>query len=155
MAQSQNAFNKREREKQKEKKRKEKEEKKLARKESGKKSGLDDMLAYVDKNGVISSTPPVEDKEEMAIEHIEISTPRQSDLVKDDGKTGTVIFFDEKKGFGFIKDDRTKFEIFVHINNVQGKIKEKDQVIYETEENQKGKSAINVRLVSTKIPQKD
>ncbi len=155
MAQSQNAYNKREREKQKEKKRKEKEEKKTARKESGKKSGLDDMLAYVDKNGVITSTPPVEVREEMDIENIEISVPRQSEAVKEAGKTGTVIFFDEKKGFGFIKDDRSKFEIFVHINNVQGKIKEKDQVSYEIEENQKGKSAINVKLLSTKAPDKE
>ncbi|MBA7572405.1 hypothetical protein ES708_14185 [subsurface metagenome] len=58
MARSRETFNKKEVRNKKEKKKKEKEKKRLARKESEKKSGLDDMIAYVDANGNITSTPP-------------------------------------------------------------------------------------------------
>lgn len=58
MGRSQETFRKKDVRKKKAKKRKEKAEKRLARKEHGERSGLDDMIAYVDENGVISSTPP-------------------------------------------------------------------------------------------------
>ncbi|MBN1388726.1 MAG: hypothetical protein JW965_09785 [Bacteroidales bacterium] len=58
MGRSQETFRKKEIKDKKAKKRKEKEEKRLARKENQKKGGLDDMIAYVDENGVISPTPP-------------------------------------------------------------------------------------------------
>jgi len=58
MGRSQETFNKKEVKNKKDKKRKEKEKKRLIRKETGKKSSFDDMIAYVDENGMISSTPP-------------------------------------------------------------------------------------------------
>ena len=59
MGRTQETFNKKEVRNKKEKKRKEKEKKKLARKEKEKAGGLDDMIAYVDEHGNLSSTPPV------------------------------------------------------------------------------------------------
>jgi len=58
MGRSQETFKKKDVRNKKAKKRKEKEEKRLAKKDNDKKSGLNDMIAYVDENGVISSTPP-------------------------------------------------------------------------------------------------
>jgi len=58
MGRSQETFKKKDVRKKKAKKRKDKEEKRLAKKSHDKKSDLDDMIAYVDENGVISSSPP-------------------------------------------------------------------------------------------------
>ncbi|MBN9283742.1 MULTISPECIES: cold shock domain-containing protein [Flavobacterium] len=60
-------------------------------------------------------------------------------------KTGVVKFYNETKGFGFIKDE-TGQEIFVHVSGLKDKIKENDAVIFEEAEGKKGKNAINVRL---------
>ncbi len=73
MGRSQETFKKKDVRNKKAKKRKEKEERRLARKENDKKSSLDDMIAYVDKDGVISSTPPdPASKEDIDPEDIEI-----------------------------------------------------------------------------------
>ena len=73
MGRSQETYRKKDVRKKKSKKRKEKEEKRQARKNNEKKSGLDDMIAYVDENGVIRSTPPNPDnKPEIDPEDIEI-----------------------------------------------------------------------------------
>ena len=58
MGRSQETYKKKDVRKKRAKKRKEKEEKRMAKKDNEKKGGLDDMIAYVDENGVISSTPP-------------------------------------------------------------------------------------------------
>lgn len=59
MGRSQETYKKKDVRKKRAKKRKDKEEKRLAKKDNEKKGGLDDMIAYVDENGVISSTPPI------------------------------------------------------------------------------------------------
>jgi CspA family cold shock protein len=59
-------------------------------------------------------------------------------------KTGTVKFFNETKGFGFIKDE-TGQEIFVHATGLTDKIKENDQVTFEVAEGKKGLNAVNVK----------
>jgi len=61
-------------------------------------------------------------------------------------KKGTVKFFNEAKGFGFIKGDDDGQEIFVHATGIIDKIKENDSVEYETQEGKKGINAVNVRL---------
>lgn len=58
---------------------------------------------------------------------------------------GTVKFFNETKGFGFIKDETGK-EIFVHISGTVDKIRENDQVTFDTQEGKKGPNAVNVRI---------
>ena len=61
--------------------------------------------------------------------------------------TGTVKFFDEVKGFGFLKQNETETEYFVHITNVIDKIYENDEVSFELADGKKGKMAINVRVI--------
>ena len=61
-------------------------------------------------------------------------------------KQGTVKFFNETKGFGFIKADGTGEEIFVHVSGIKDKIAENDQVVFEVEQGKKGLNAVNVKL---------
>ncbi len=58
---------------------------------------------------------------------------------------GIVKFFNTKKGFGFITIKGSNDEIFVHITNVTGKIREKDTVTFTLEKGKKGPSAVNVK----------
>ena len=147
MGRSQETFNKKEVRNKKEKKRKEKAAKKLARKDGEKKSSLDDMIAYVDENGMLSSAPPEPGKKsEVKLEDIEVSVPRGSTIEEDPIKKGMVSFFNESKGFGFIKNMDTKQDVFVHINNVIDDIKEGNLVTYEVEMGQRGPTAVNVKL---------
>lgn len=62
-------------------------------------------------------------------------------------KEGTVKFFNEAKGFGFIKMDDAEKDVFVHTTNLIDRIREDDRVEFEVEEGEKGPSAINVRLL--------
>ncbi len=148
MGRSQETFNKKEVRNKKEKKRKEKEKKRLARKEGEKKSSLDDMLAYVDENGVITSTPPdVDKRRETKLEDIQISVPKLDPSLRDDPvRKGTVSFFNESKGYGFIRDLETKESVFVHVNNVLEDIKEGNLVTFEVEMGQKGPTAVQVKV---------
>ena len=61
-------------------------------------------------------------------------------------KKGTVKFFNQQKGFGFIKEDETGAEIFVHSSGLQDTIRENDAVVYEVTEGKKGPNAVNVKL---------
>jgi CspA family cold shock protein len=64
-------------------------------------------------------------------------------------QTGIVKFFNEAKGFGFLKDDSTGKDIFVHVSGIGNQhLKENDKVTFEIEEskNGKGPSAVNVKL---------
>jgi CspA family cold shock protein len=58
---------------------------------------------------------------------------------------GTVKFFNETKGFGFIVDEDTSKEYFVHVTGLVDKVKENDQVEFELEEGRRGLNAINVK----------
>ncbi|HEX7411270.1 MAG TPA: cold shock domain-containing protein [Bacteroidales bacterium] len=60
--------------------------------------------------------------------------------------TGKVKFFNEKKGFGFIVEDETQKDIFVHVTGLQEKIKDEDKVMFDITEDNRGKKAINVKL---------
>jgi cold shock protein len=59
---------------------------------------------------------------------------------------GTVKFFNEAKGFGFIKDSDSTKEYFVHSNGLKDSIREDDEVTFELEEGRKGLNAVNVKL---------
>ncbi|MDR6782039.1 cold-shock protein [Pedobacter africanus] len=60
---------------------------------------------------------------------------------------GTVKFFNDSKGFGFIVPDNGEPEIFVHVSGLIDQIKEKDQVTYEVENGKKGLNATKVKLL--------
>lgn len=60
--------------------------------------------------------------------------------------TGKVKFFNETKGVGFIVDDNTGQEVFVHVTGIKEKIRDGDSVTFETQESKKGISAIDVKL---------
>jgi CspA family cold shock protein len=58
---------------------------------------------------------------------------------------GTVKFFNESKGFGFIVDDETKTEYFVHVTGLIDEVNEGDAVEFELQEGRKGLNAVNVK----------
>ena len=60
---------------------------------------------------------------------------------------GTVKFFNESKGFGFIKEDGTNKEHFVHVSGLVDEINEGDEVEFELKEGRKGLNAVNVRVI--------
>ncbi len=59
---------------------------------------------------------------------------------------GTIKFFNETKGFGFITDAETNKEYFVHVSGLIDKVREKDVVTFELREGKKGLNAVNVKL---------
>jgi CspA family cold shock protein len=61
-------------------------------------------------------------------------------------KKGTVKFFNNSKGFGFIQEDGSKEDIFVHMSGVIDDIHENDEVTFETAQGKKGINAVNVQL---------
>jgi cold shock CspA family protein len=148
MARAREAFNKKDREKAMMKKRKDKEQKKEDRKaNSGKGKEFQDMIAYVDVYGnIVSSPPDPAIKEEIKLEDIKISTTRKEKYNPDEPRTGTVAFFNDAKGFGFIIDLETQEKIFVHASSLSAPIKENDKVTFTTERGEKGLSAVNVSL---------
>lgn len=147
MSRSQESFHKKEVRKRKQKKRKEKEEKRKTRKEHESKGSLDDMIAYVDEYGNITSTPPdPAEKDEVKAKDIEVSIPaRDPDYDAGSHRTGVLTYFKDSKGYGFIRDSITKENIFVHMNNFQADLREGDTVSFDVEKGPKGLSAINVK----------
>jgi len=150
MGRSQETFNKKEVRNKKAKKRKDKDAKKQAKNQIEKKSSLEDMMAYVDENGVITSTPPdpTIKKKIIKAENIEIGVPKRDSLPDIDPiRKGIVSFFNESKGFGFIKDSETHESLFVHANNLLEEIKENNLVSFEVEMGQKGPIATKVKII--------
>lgn len=146
MAKSKESFNKREKEKQRQKKAQEKQEKMKERKlnkDQGK--GLDSMIAYLDENGNLTSTPPdPRNKKEFLVEDIQIGVPKMEYNPEDAFRTGTVSFFNTQKGFGFIIDSETRERIFVHQNDLNIALNENDKVKFEVNRSPKGLVAVNV-----------
>ena len=148
MANSQQTFNKKEKEKKRLKKRKDKQQKREERKANPKGSGLEDMMAHVDENGNITDTPidPAK-KKKIDAKSIVIGVPKREKEETDLIRKGRVEFFNDSKGYGFIKDLETQEKYFVHINGVIDEIKENDMVTFELERGMKGMNAIRVKKV--------
>jgi cold shock CspA family protein len=149
MAKSQETFNKKEKEKKKQQKRKEKEQKLAERKANAKEGkSLEEMMAYVDENGNIVSTPPDPSKKSVVNEaDIVIGSRNFEGAVSSSIRKGRVMFFNIAKGYGFIKDDQTQESIFVHSNSLTVAIKDNDKVTFETQRGNKGLNAVNVKKV--------
>ena len=150
MGKSRETFNKKEKEKKKLKKKRDKEEKKEGRKTTSKKGqSLEEMIAYVDENGNISSTPPDPKKmKSVKKEDIQIGVAKHEEEEPEGARKGTVTFFNESKGYGFIKDQQSQESIFVHIKGLVDPIRERDKVTFEVEMTPKGPNAIDVKLQS-------
>lgn len=149
MAKSQQSWNKKEREKKKQKEKQDKAEKKQGRKAAAADAdtSLDSMMAWVDENGNIVDAPPDPSKrKEINLEDIVIGVPKhqENDADANTGRTGIISFYNDAKGFGFIRDLRTGESIFVHANNATVTLKENLKVNFETEKGPKGLAAINV-----------
>ncbi|MDE1192057.1 MAG: cold shock domain-containing protein [Arachidicoccus sp.] len=128
---------KKENEKKKARAKQEKAQKMLERKLNAKKGkSLEEMMAYVDENGNLSSTPAGTSKQKVS---------RTSDEPKNNTRKGTLTSFNDAKGYGFIKDLLTGESIFVHSSNFKQLIEKADTVTFEIERSAKGSSAINVR----------
>lgn len=142
-------WNKKEREKKKRQDKKEKAERKQERKENKNTSDPESMYAYLDENGNLSSKPPDPRKKIIInVEDIEIGVPKHEPVNPEDLiRTGIVTFFNNEKGYGFIKDIVSQESVFVHVNSVSEPIKENNKVSFEVEMGPKGANAVNVRLV--------
>lgn len=149
MAKSQASFSKKEKEKQKQQKKKEKEQRKEARKANSLEGkSFEDMIAYVDENGNISSTPPdITKKKTIKEEDIVIGSRNVGHSGFNTERTGRVTFFNTSKGYGFIKDEQTGESIFVHVNSLKSPIQENDRVSFEVQQGMKGPAAANVKKV--------
>ncbi|HVU55591.1 MAG TPA: cold shock domain-containing protein [Puia sp.] len=144
MARSKESFNKREKEKQRQKEKNEKREKMEERRANqAKGKSLDDMLAYVDENGNITSTPPDPEKRKpVNAEDMEIGVPKREET-EDPLKEGRIDYFDGSKGFGFIiQNDGQK--LFFHTSRTTYPVREGDIVNYTVERGPKGWNAVDV-----------
>ena len=143
------SWKKKDREQRKQKAKNEKAEKKSQRKEKAKKS-FDDMIAYLDDNGNLSAKPPdPRMKTEIKLEDIQIGVPEYVPPTEEElTRTGKVTFFNNAKGFGFIKDIESQQSIFVHVNNLEAPVQENDKVSFQIEIGQRGPAAIKVKLIN-------
>lgn len=104
------------------------------------------MMAFIDENGNISSTAPDPNKKKVfRQEDIQIGVPKYDPSQEQAVRTGKITFFNDAKGFGFIKDSQTGESIFVHINQLSGPVQEHDTVEFEVERGPKGLNGVNVK----------
>ena len=152
MAKSQQTFNKKEREKKLKKKRQDKlerrEQRKIEKEEAGKKT-VEEQFSYVDEDGNLTSTPPDPSKRrKIRAEDIVLDNRRVTESNHFNERSGSIKFFNQEKGFGFIVDAHSGESIFVHSSNLTVEVKENDKVTYVLEMGPKGATAVQVKLVS-------
>jgi len=143
------SFSKKEKEKKRIKARQDKAQKMQERKESnnGGKS-LADMMAYVDENGNLVSTPPdpnrkKEDTTELAL----MASEGRPILEEPSALTGIISFYNDEKGYGFITQDITRENIFVHANQALQPLQKNDRVTFEKEKTPRGYNALQVQKI--------
>lgn len=149
MARSQETFSKKEKEKKRQKRKEDKQKKKEERKASSEGGGLENMFAYVDENGNLTDTPPDELKKKVKIraEDIQLGVPKRVEEIQDIVREGKVSFFNDSKGYGFIKDLKNQESYFVHVHGLLEEVAEGDKVSFELEPGQKGMNAVKVKKI--------
>lgn len=148
MAKSKETFGKKEKEKKKLKDREDKRQKMDERKSNSKKGkSLEEMMAYIDENGNLSSTPP-DPRKKRIFKQEDMNTGVPERIEEDVVREGVVSFFNDAKGYGFIKDLKTQESIFVHANQLSEPIKENNKVSFEVEHGAKGLNAVSVKKIS-------
>lgn len=144
MGRSSISFNKKELEKKRAQKRKEKQKRKEERKASGTGGSLNEMIAYVDENGVITSEMPEPGKKkEIDINKIAVSTPKKENM-EDPVLKGRVEHFNKDKGYGFIKDISSAEKYFFHIKDAFPHISEGVIVVFELTRGNRGLNAVKI-----------
>ena len=109
-----------------------------------------DMIAYVDENGNLTSTPQDPSRRrEVNIEDIQISSPKAEDRNSaDQFEAGVVTYYNDEKGYGFIRDSKTKQSVFVHHKQLSGPVGINDKVQFLIVKGMKGPEAIEVSVVT-------
>ena len=147
MGKSQETFSKKEKEKKRLKKRKDKLAKREERKANPKKT-FEESIAYIDANGNFKETPPDRTKRTVIkAEDIVIGIPTKENDNSDPVKSGKIDFYNDEKGYGFIKEDLTNEKYFVHVSSLNGEIGENDKVSFELEKGPKGLNAVRVNKI--------
>ena len=147
MGKSQETFSKKEKEKKRLKKRQDKLAKREERKANPKKT-FEESIAYIDENGNFTETPPDRTKRTVIkAEDIEIGIPTREADNSDPIKKGKIDFYNDEKGYGFIKEDLTNEKYFVHVSSLNGEIGESDKVTFELEKGPKGLNAVRVNKI--------
>ena len=142
------SFTKRDLEKKKQEKRLAKQQKKEERKNSGT-SSLEDMIAYVDENGILHSTPEgVKPKEEIDASEIEISIPKKGEAEEVLPLNGRIEHFNVSRGYGFIKDLGSGEKYFFHVTSAPEGITEGDNVTFEIERGTRGMNAVRISIIN-------
>lgn len=148
MGASNETFSKREKEKARQKKKQDKQEKRDDRKANvNKGQSLDQMLAYVDENGNISTTPP-NPRNQRPVDQQDIAigvARREPEAPQDVIRQGTITMFNTSKGYGFIRDQQSQQSVFVHQNELIDPLHENDRVTFEIKNTPKGPSAVQVK----------
>jgi len=149
MGKSQETYNKKEKEKKRLKKRLDKQKKREERKaNAGENTGFDSMIAYVDENGNLTDTPPDPTKKrKIDASKIEVNVPKRPEEEEITERKGRIEFFNDSKGFGFIKEHETNDKYFVHVNGMIDDVMEGDKVQFELEQGLKGLNAVRVKKI--------
>ncbi len=139
-------FNKKALQQKRAKKRQDKAERKEERKANNNKGkSFEEMLVYLDEFGNITDVPLDKQKRKpIKAEDIPLGATA---LHEDKVFTGTISLFIAEKAYGFISEDNTRENVFVHGNNLIENVKVNDRVSYEKERTPKGFSAIHVRKI--------
>lgn len=150
MGRSQESFGKKELEKKRQKKKQDKLDRKEARKANSTGGNFEDMMAYVDEFGnIIDSAPDPSKKTSIDPDTIEVSVPKKEDLKEENNGPleGRVEFFNDSKGFGFIKQLNSTEKFFVHISGLIDPVAEGDMVQFQLAQGKKGLNAVEVRKI--------
>ncbi len=139
------SFAKKEKEKKKAKKRQDKEEKKEERKANNSKGkSLEEMIVYLDEYGNLTDISPdkqIRKKVNSDDEILEMYPP----TAEKSESNGIVSLYFNDKGYGFITEDKTRANIFVHNSKLMEVIEENDKVAFKKEKTARGYHAVDVR----------
>lgn len=146
MGKSQETYNKKEKEKKRLKKRQEKQAKREERKANSRPASFEDMISYIDEYGNITDTPPDPSKKNVIkAEDIEVGVSKREEIEVDPIRKGKIEFFNDEKGYGFIKENDTNEKYFVHVSSLEDEVSENDKVSFELEKGLKGMNAVKVK----------
>lgn len=138
---------KRDREKVKQTKREEKQKRKEERLNNGSRS-FEEMLAYVDENGVLHSTPQEKPRTEIDASEIAVSVSKQEEMEDPLPFNGRIEHFNKSKGYGFVKDAENGEKYFFHISSAPDDIAEGDIVTFEIERGTRGMNAVRISIIN-------